>query len=100
MAVMLLLVSTFHAVTCFCMQIDFCVAVKEARIARNARRILQYLLDNLKRGQASTVESIIRCSSHYLGQLAHSEAASVKESFICYKLASSPVSAFIITGPC
>ena len=49
-----------HVDTCLCMQINFCVLVKEARIARNARRILQYLLDNLMRGQASTVESVIR----------------------------------------
>ena len=42
------------------MQITFGVAIKEARIARNARRILQYMLDNLMRGQASTVESAVR----------------------------------------
>lgn len=44
-------------------QIEFGVVTKEARIARNARRILQYLLNNLSRGQANTVESIIRCRS-------------------------------------
>ena len=44
----------------FSMQITFGVAIKEARIARNARRILQYMLDNLMRGQASTVESAVR----------------------------------------
>lgn len=42
------------------MQIEFGVVVKEARTARNARRILQYLLDNLNQGQDTTVESVIR----------------------------------------
>lgn len=61
------------------------MVTKEARIARNARRILQYLLNNLNRGQVNTVESIIRCRS-YIPSLGTDMLWYVIERIVSYAL--------------